>query len=99
MIKEALIQVAADGVGKKVRNLSAYVVQPDESVALVHMQVVALVDETGKPINLDLQSALEELLWVARQQRFLLRLIADSTLRAGRSLTDDDISLAGELIL
>ena len=96
MAKESLIQVAADGVGKKVRNLSAYVIQSDDSVALVQMQVVALADETGKLIDLDFSNRLEELVRIGRQQRFLLRLLLMQVGTNDSELSDDDLSAAAD---
>lgn len=47
---ESYVQVAADGSGKKIRNIAAEVVQEDGSTATVYMQVVSLKDEFGNSI-------------------------------------------------
>lgn len=41
---EAFVQVAPDGVGKKVRNFQLVVLQPDGSLATVMQQAVAIID-------------------------------------------------------
>lgn len=97
---ESYVQVAADGVGKKVRNLSVYARQSDGTVVLVQMQVVALVDEDGVPIDMNLADRLEELVRIGRQQRFLLRMLLGLTSDGGGTpLSDRDLGQAGEKIL
>jgi len=49
---ESYVQVLPDSSGKKIRNLSLSVVQPDGTTSTVLMQVVAIVDEAGKPYSL-----------------------------------------------
>lgn len=48
---ETFVQLSPDSTGKKVRNLTAQVVQPDGSVSSVVMQVVSIADESGNPIS------------------------------------------------
>jgi len=49
---ESYVQVLPDSSGKKIRNLSLSVVQPDGTTSTVLMQVVSIVDEAGKPYAL-----------------------------------------------
>lgn len=52
MAAEAYTQVAADGVGNKIRNLSMEVIQDDGTTATVQMQVVSIVDRDGREVDL-----------------------------------------------
>lgn len=49
--REAYVQVATDGSGKKIRNVQLDVVQADGTVATVQMQVVVPVDKDGQLID------------------------------------------------
>lgn len=74
MAQESYVGVAPDASGKKIRNLSAYALQSDGTIALVQMQVVALVDAiTGLPVSVDSASAFEQMLTLMRQQTALLQ--------------------------
>lgn len=74
---ESLIQVATDGSGKKVRNLSVAQLQSDGTVATVYMQVVQIADrETGKVLDLDLKPSLEELIELQRRATIAQELMA-----------------------
>lgn len=48
---EAFVQITPDSSGKKVRNLQLDVLQPDGTTATVFMQVLSIVDESGKPFT------------------------------------------------
>lgn len=50
MAGDQFIQVAADGAGKKVRNLTATVVLPDGTLGTVYMQCVSIFDENGNAV-------------------------------------------------
>lgn len=50
---DGFVQVATDGVGKKVRNVVAYMQQADGSVVPVYSQVVTLADGNGNVIDFD----------------------------------------------
>ena len=51
-MQEAIVQVAPDSTGKKIRNLQIQILQSDGSFATVLMQVVAITDENGNPVDL-----------------------------------------------
>lgn len=51
MAQESYVQVAVDGEGKQIRNISADVIQPDGTTATVYMQVVAIRDSSGLPLD------------------------------------------------
>jgi len=76
MADESYIQVAPDSTGKKVRTLEMPAVQSDGTVATVEMQVAALVDANGRPLDLasDLQ---RDILRVLKQLRYGLSLQLD----------------------
>jgi hypothetical protein len=46
---ESYVQVGPDSTGKKIRNISLDVVQPDGTSETVLMQVTAIHDESGRP--------------------------------------------------
>lgn len=48
MASEAYVQVLPDSSGKRVRNLALEVLQADGTTAIVHMQVVSIVDQDGR---------------------------------------------------
>ena len=45
---EAYLQVLPDSTGKKIRNLSMQVLQPDGTTSTVYMQVISITDERGR---------------------------------------------------
>jgi hypothetical protein len=49
---ESYVQVALDGSGKSIRNISVEVLQPDNTLRTVQMQVVSLADQAGRQIDL-----------------------------------------------
>lgn len=57
---------------KNIRNITAAVLQPDDTVAQVQMQIVGIVDYKGNIVDMDLQSRTEELVRLNRQQTYLL---------------------------
>lgn len=59
---EGFVQVAVDGVGKKIRNQVLYVQEADGTYSQVYSQLVGLVDTFGNPVDPDLKPTLEELL-------------------------------------
>jgi hypothetical protein len=50
-MSEGYVQVALDSTGKKIRNLSVDVVQPDGTISTVQMQVININDQYGVPID------------------------------------------------
>ena len=48
---ETFVQVAADGSGKKIRNISIQTLQADGTLATTYMQVVNIYDEFGNAVN------------------------------------------------
>jgi hypothetical protein len=48
--QDSFVQVAADGSGKRVRNMALQVVLPDNTIGTVYMQVVSIADENGNEI-------------------------------------------------
>lgn len=52
MARESYVQVAADGSGKRIRNLALEIVQTDGSIATSQVQVTAIADENGNPIDM-----------------------------------------------
>ena len=67
-ITESYVQGAPDSSGKKLRTLIATIMQPDGSIASVHMEVISLSDEDGNPISFDdkIVPLLEEILQALR---------------------------------
>lgn len=51
MAVDTYVQLAADGAGKKVRNVQLQMLQPDGSLATVYAQVVAMQDAFGNVIE------------------------------------------------
>mgnify|MGYP001301383429 CR=1 FL=1 len=51
MSSEGVVQVAPDATGKRIRNLSLQILQPDGTLQTVYMQVVSIVDDRGFPID------------------------------------------------
>jgi hypothetical protein len=88
---EGYVQVAADGSGKKVRNLQLDVLQSDGSTATVYMQVIAIADREGNPISLEPDRLL--LRDIRREGRIqtevLLRLLA--ACEPGKDVDREDI--------
>ena len=50
---DTFVEVAPDGTGKRIRNVALDVVQADGTVVTVYMQVVAIRDNEGQPVNLE----------------------------------------------
>ena len=48
---DTYVQVAADGSGKKIRNVSIQTLQADGTLATTYMQVVNVFDEYGNKVN------------------------------------------------
>lgn len=75
---DAYVQVAADGSGKKIRNISACVLQSDGTLATVYMQVTSIVDEKGNAVSfssdLDLQ---QQMLDEMRAVRIGIQMLVD----------------------
>lgn len=51
MATENYTQVAANGAGNKIRNLSMEVIQGDGTTSTVQMQVVSIVDRDGREVD------------------------------------------------
>ena len=50
---DGYVQTNADGVGKRVRNVTLYALQADGSIQTVYQQVVAIADAaTGQPLDI-----------------------------------------------
>ena len=77
---DTYVQVAPDSTGKKIRNLSLDILQADGTIATVYMQVVAIANSDGTPVNLDMISVLEEMLVELRQIRLGMQLLTDDDL-------------------
>lgn len=94
MVNDTFIQVATDGAGKKVRNLSVPVLQSDGTLSTAYMQVTALAKSDGTLMDLDIKTTLESLLLVAKQQRMLLLLLVNAVTNS--KLTADDLKPLNE---
>ena len=97
MADEAVVQVAPDSTGKKIRNLAVYALQADGTLAQVHMQVTGLVDPDGKLIDLSpAPILLEELVELQRDTHTLLaRLLGEDIEEEAR---DDDGPELGRIL-
>ena len=75
---EAFVQLAADGAGKRVRNVTAEVLQPDGTVATVYMQVLTLADAEGKILDLEAAAWRSAMLEAALKTNELLERIMET---------------------
>lgn len=89
-LNDTYVQLAADGTGKKVRNISVPVLQADGSVATTYLQVTTLADSEGALLDLDIKGTMEELLMVAKQQRMLLLMLVNAMTNG--NLTVDELN-------
>ena len=85
--KESKVVVAPDSSGKSIRNIQVTTLVPDPTTGtptptVIQMQVLAVADEYGRLLDLDLNPTLDELILVQRRAYALLRIIAEV-------LTDD----------
>lgn len=96
MNKESVVQVAPDGAGKSIRNLST-TTRADQAAAtdvLVQQQVLGgIVDANGNPLELATNPLLEELLATSQRQAFALELLV--SLFGGSASQDDGAIMAG----
>ena len=84
---ETFVQVAADGSGKKIRNVSIQTVQADGTLATTYMQVVNIFDEFGNRVNhVDRESWQAQMLDETRAIRIALQTMWD----AGTQLKERD---------
>lgn len=91
MAQEAYTQVAANGVGNKIRNLSLDVLQPDGTIATVQMQVVSIVDADGRTIDF---GAIE----TANLLRSMLRELTTLRKMYGRATGQQFVGLDGAMM-
>ena len=92
MSQDSVVQVAPDGAGKNIRNISTYVMV-DGVPTLVQQQILGgITDENGNLIELASNNRLEELLHQTTRQTAALELL----LRVfGAGSIDDEVSIAG----
>ena len=80
-VDESYVQVALDGAGKKIRQLKVERTLSDGTVVIEYMQLVALLDSNGEPLDLDEER--EYRLAVLTQLRLinkiLMTMLADDT--------------------
>ena len=75
---ESYVGVAADGAGKKIRNLQITTLQADGSLLTVQMQVVAIGDEEGNPVRFSETFELQQqMLDEIRATRMGIQLLVD----------------------
>ena len=92
MPDESFVQVAPDSTGKRIRNISLMVPQPDGTPVLTQMQVVSMVDRSGNLIDIDTAPLLEELLEVGKHTNELLAKALG--LPGWQSVDQDDLAMA-----
>jgi hypothetical protein len=66
MLNESYVQVAVDGAGKKIRNLSSYqLIDPGDGTGpvatLVQNQITGVTDEQGRTVDLNIKDVLEHI--------------------------------------
>jgi len=78
MADEAYVQVAPDSSGKKVRNLQVTTVDSTGTQNTVEMQVVAIADPNGQPLDLSLPEVVDFLHYICTELRMQTQILAEA---------------------
>lgn len=57
LVREGVVQLNAEGTGKRIRNIVLEIPQDDGSIQTVYTQVVGVMDENGLPLAFSPDSA------------------------------------------